>query len=553
MLCLPVQDDGEVGIVMTILSTARGRCLPVGASSQIDGVNFVVPCRHGSKVWLVLYSVDPGDPIAELELDGLKNRTGDHWHIFVAGLPPVFRYGWRIDGPPGNGNRFDPGAVLLDPAATAISGGNVWGTWREPEKKRSSRRSMFFRRSFNWREDVPPRHPMEDSVIYELHVRSFTQHPSSGVNHPGTFAGLIEKIPYLQWLGVTAVEILPIHEFDECDCPFVNPLTREPLRNLWGYNSVAFAAPKAGYAASGKDHGQIIEFREMIRAFHAAGIEVILDVVFNHTGEGDERGRTSSFRGLDNRLYYMLGPDGRYLNFSGCGNTLNCNHPVVRQLLMDCLRYWVADMHVDGLRFDLASIMGRNRHGEVLLEPPVVESIAKDGVLADTKLIAEPWDAVGLYQVGQFPYGQRWSEWNGRYRDEVRRFWRGEPGFAGAWPPVCAAAQTFTRLPADNPCTASISLPATTVSRSMTWFPTTASTMRPTAKRIAMVKMRIIAPIAASKVPLAIPPFFSFAVARPRTSWPPCCSRRACPCCWRATSFFARSKGTITPGVRTTN
>ncbi len=432
MLCLLVQDDGEVGIAMTILSTARGRCLPVGASSQVDGVNFVVPCRHGTKVWLVLYSVDPGEPLAELELDGLKNRTGDHWHIFVSGLPPVFRYGWRIDGPPGNGNRFDPSAVLLDPAATAISGGNVWGTSREPEKKRSSRRSMFFRRSFNWREDVPPRHPMEDSVIYELHVRGFTQHPSSGVNHPGTFAGLIEKIPYLQWLGVTAVELLPIHEFDECDCPFVNPLTREPLRNLWGYNSVAFAAPKAGYAASGKDHGQIIEFREMIRAFHAAGIEVILDVVFNHTGEGDERGRTSSFRGLDNRLYYMLGPDGKYLNFSGCGNTLNCNHPVVRQLLMDCLRYWVADMHVDGLRFDLASIMGRNRHGEVLVEPPVVESIAKDGVLADTKLIAEPWDAVGLYQVGQFPFGRRWSEWNGRYRDEVRRFWRGEPGFAGA-------------------------------------------------------------------------------------------------------------------------
>jgi isoamylase len=417
---------------MAILSTARGRCLPVGASAHADGVNFVVPCRHGSKVWLMLYPVDSNDLIAELELDSNKNRTGNHWHILINGLPPVFRYGWRIDGPKGDGNRFDPDAVLLDPAATAISGGEIWGKSREPEKKRSIRRSLFFRRSFNWREDAPPRLPLEDSIIYELHVRGFTRHSSSGVSRPGTFAGLVEKIPYLQWLGVTAVELLPIHEFDECDCPFVNPLTQEPLRNFWGYNNIAFAAPKAGYAASSADHGQIIEFREMIRAFHAAGIEVILDVVFNHTGEGDDRGRTYSFRGLDNQLYYMLGPDGRYLNFSGCGNTLNCNNTVVRQLLMDCLRYWVADMHVDGLRFDLASVFGRNFRGEVLVEPPIVESIAEDAVLADTKLIAEPWDAVGLYQVGTFPFGRRWSEWNGRYRDDVRRFWRGEPGFASA-------------------------------------------------------------------------------------------------------------------------
>jgi glycogen operon protein len=438
---------------MTILSTARGRCLPIGASSQSDGVNFVVPCRHGTRVWLVLQRIeeDQNEPLAEIELDGLKNRTGDHWHIFVSGLPPVFRYGWRIDGPPERGNRFDPGDILLDPAATAISGASVWGTSREPEKKRSIRRGIFFRRSFNWREDVPPRIPLEDSVIYELHVRGFTQHPSSDVKHPGTFAGLVEKIPYLQWLGVTAVELLPIHEFDECDCPFNNPLTQEPLRNFWGYNSLAFAAPKAGYAASGKEHGQIIEFREMVRAFHAAGIEVILDVVFNHTGEGDDRGRTSSLRGLDNRLYYMLGPDGRYLNYSGCGNTVNCNHPVVRQLLMDCLRYWVADMHVDGLRFDLASVMGRNQYGEVMVEPPIVESIAKDGVLADTKLIAEPWDAGGLYQVGTFPFGRRWSEWNGRYRDDVRRFWRGEPGLAGALATrICGSSDLYEssgRLP----------------------------------------------------------------------------------------------------------
>ncbi len=223
----------------------------------------------------------------------------------------------------------------------------------------------------------------------------------------------------------------PIHEFDECNCPFTNPLTGEQLRDYWGYNSIAFAAPKAAYAAAGQAHGQVPEFRDMVKAFHAAGIEVILDVVFNHTGEGDERGRTYSFRGLDNELYYMLDADGHYLNFTACGNTLNCNHPVVRDLLMTCLRYWVGEMHVDGLRFDLASILGRDQHGKVMLEPPVIETISEDGVMADTKLIAEPWDAAGLYQVGGFPYGRRWSEWNGKFRDDLRKFWRGDLGMAG--------------------------------------------------------------------------------------------------------------------------
>jgi isoamylase len=395
-----------------------------------EGVNFALLCRHGTAVWLVLYPLEKDHPITEIALDPSKNRTGYHWHILVAGLPSAFRYGWRVAGPKGGGHRFDPSVVLLDPSATALSGGAVWGECRESERDRSSRRSLFFRRSFDWREDVPPRTPLTDSIIYELHVRGFTCHPSSGVSKPGTFAGLIEKIPYLQWLGVTAVELLPIHEFDECDCPFTNPQTGEPLRNYWGYNSIAFAACKASYASSAREHNQVSEFREMVRSFHRAGMEVILDVVFNHTGEGNERGRTYSFRGLDNQLYYLLGPDGSYLNYSGCGNTLNCNHPVVRQLLMNCLRFWVADLHVDGLRFDLASILGRDYEGNVLVRPPVVELIAEDSVLADTKLIAEPWDAAGLYQVGQFPYGLRWSEWNGRYRDDVRRFWRGEPGMA---------------------------------------------------------------------------------------------------------------------------
>jgi isoamylase len=429
---------------MQTLRTARGRSLPLGATALADGINFAALCRHGTAVTLVLYAVDGEQPIAEIVLDPSKNRTGNHWHILVAGLPPTFRYGWRVDGPKGDGHRFDPAIVLLDPATTAVSGGAVWGCPPGVKGPKSRRRSLFIRRPFNWREDMPPRIPLEDTIIYELHVRGFTCHPSSAVSRPGTFAGLVEKIPYLKGLGVTAVELLPIHEFDECDCPFFNPETGEPLRNFWGYNSIAFAAPKAAYASSGPEYGQVTEFREMVCAFHEAGMEVFLDVVFNHTGEGDDRGPTYSFRGLDNELYYMLGPDGKYLNFSGTGNTVNCNHPIVRHLLMDCLRFWVADMHVDGLRFDLASVFGRDYQGNVLLEPPVVESIAEDGVLADTKLIAEPWDAAGLYQVGHFPYGRRWSEWNGRYRDDVRRFWRGEPGMSGELATrICGSADLY--------------------------------------------------------------------------------------------------------------
>jgi glycogen operon protein len=401
---------------------------------QADGVNFALLSRHASRVTLVIFPINGPGVTAEIELHPRKNRTGDHWHILVNGLPTTFRYGWRVDGPRGPGHAFTPDHVLLDPAATAISDGTMWGHSPDMESRKRQttlRRSLFYRRPFNWHEDSPPLTAFEDSIIYELHVRGFTCAPSSGVQNPGTFAGLMEKVPYLKWLGVTAVELLPIHEFDECDCTFTNPATGQHLRNFWGYNSIAFGAPKASYAASAKDYSQVYEFRDMVKAFHNAGIEVILDVVFNHTAEGDERGRTYSFRGLDNRLYYMLSPEGRYLNYTGCGNTLNCNHPIVRGQLLNCLRYWVADMHADGLRFDLASVFGRDAHGNVLIEPPVVEMIAEDGVLADTKLIAEPWDAAGLYQVGRFPFGRRWSEWNGRYRDDVRRFWRGEPGFAG--------------------------------------------------------------------------------------------------------------------------
>jgi len=421
---------------MDTFRTARGRSLPLGATALADGVNFSLLCRHGTSVHIVLSPIQGDGILAEIALDPRKNRTGNHWHIQVMGLPPTFRYGWRVDGPIGAGHRFNANLVLFDPACTALAGKSVWGTDstdyfdKRTGMHGTTRRSLFVRRPYDWREDAPLLTPLEDTIIYELHVRGFTCHPSSGVSKPGTFAGLMEKIPYLKDLGITAVELLPVHEFDEDDCPFSNPITGQKLRNFWGYNSIAFAAPKGAYASSGPDHGQVYEFRDMVRAFHDAGIEVYLDVVFNHTGEGDDRGRTYSFRGLDNELFYMIGPRGDYLNFSGCGNTVNCNHPVVRDLIMTCLHFWVADMHVDGLRFDLASVFGRDRFGNVLMEPPIVEMIAEDGVMADTKLIAEPWDAGGLYQVGAF-HGKRWSEWNGRYRDDVRRFWRGDVGMAG--------------------------------------------------------------------------------------------------------------------------
>jgi glycogen operon protein len=432
---------------MLTLQIERGKCLPLGASALPDGINFALLCRNGTAVELVIYPLNGAEPIAEIALHSRRNRTGDHWHVQIAGLPPAFIYGWRVDGPRGAGNHFDPSIILLDPSATALSDGAHWDRPREPPGQRfTSRRSLYLRRSFHWKEDVPPLTPLQDSIIYELHVRGFTCHPSSTVAYPGTFAGLVEKIPYLKALGITAVELLPIHEFDENDCPFSNPDTGEPLRNFWGYNSIAFAAVKASYASNGAEHGQLTEFREMIQAFHAADLEVYLDVVFNHTGEGDERGRTYSFRGLDNQLYYLLSPEGRYLNYSRCGNTVNCNHPVVRNLLMNCLRFWIADMHVDGLRFDLASVMGRDYLGQVLVEPPVIEMIAEDSVLSNTKLIAEPWDATGLNQLGRFPFGRRWSEWNGLYRDDVRRFWRGEPGLAKQLATrLCGSADLYER------------------------------------------------------------------------------------------------------------
>jgi isoamylase len=412
------------------IATSRGRPLPLGAMRATTSVNFAVLSRHATAVTLIILPESGhGEPLAEVELSPKFNRTGDHWHIRLDGLPEVFCYGWRVAGPSGRRHRFDPTRLIVDPCATTLSNGWQWAGTCEVDPERTSRRSLFARNPlYDWGEDAPLHTKPEDSVIYELHVRGFTQHGSSAVAHPGTFLGLVEKIDYLKWLGVTAVELLPIFEFDECDCPFTNPATGEKNVNFWGYNPIGFAAAKAAFAATGRQHGQAEEFKDLVKAFHAAGIEVYLDVVFNHTGEGDDRGRTYHFRGLDNELYYLMTEGGHYLNFSGVGNTVNCNHPVVRELILDCLRYWVTDMHVDGFRFDLASVLGRDRRGNLMADPPAVEMIADDSILSAAKLIAEPWDAGGAYQVGGFPFGNRWQEWNDKYRDDVRKFWRGDFG-----------------------------------------------------------------------------------------------------------------------------
>ncbi len=420
------------------LQLRRGKPLPLGASVQRGGVNFAVFSRHASSVTLVLFAADEGHILAEFALDPRYHRTGDVWHGLVTGLSGEVRYGFRANRRPNDAphiHRYDPDAVLVDPYTRLLEGASQWMAGGPPR----ARRAVLADRPFDWGDDQPPRTHLADSVIYELHVRGFTRHPSSGVEHPGTFLGVTEKIPYLKEIGVTAVELMPVTEFEEAANPKTNPATGTKLVDYWGYNPLGFFAPKAAYASDPSCTGPVHEFKAMVKALHAAGIEVILDVVFNHTAEGDERGPTLSLRGLDNSVYYLLDPEtGAYRNFSGCGNTLNCNHPVVRDLILDCLCYWVTEMHVDGFRFDLASILGRGRDGTVLSDPPLLERIAANPVLAGVKLIAEAWDAAGLYQVGTFPNWGRWAEWNGRFRDDIRRFVRGDPGT------VAALAQRLT-------------------------------------------------------------------------------------------------------------
>ena len=351
-------------------------------------------------------------------------------------------YGYRMDGPfnPRTGDRLISTKILSDPYAKALGGRDVWG--KQPDwNDIYQHRSRLVLDDFDWEGDQPLEIPSEDLVIYEAHVRGFTKHPSSDVKFPGTFAGLRQKISYLKELGVNCIELLPVYEFDEFENSRVNEATGQLLMQYWGYSTVGFFAPKAGYAATGKLGMQVDEFKHLVKELHRAGIEVFLDVVFNHTAEGNEMGPYISFRGLDNRVYYMLTPDGYYFNFSGTGNTLNCNNPIVRGMVLDCLRYWAAEYHIDGFRFDLAAILGRDPLGYPLPNPPLLETLAFDPVLAKCKLIAEAWDAGGLYQVGSFPAYFRWGEWNGKYRDTMRKFLKGEAGM------VSQMAQRLTGSP----------------------------------------------------------------------------------------------------------
>jgi glycogen operon protein len=415
--------------VISGLNVRAGRVNPFGATLVPGGVNFSIFSRNATSCTLVLFQKGAAEPFAELPFPE-EFRTGDVYAMTVFGLDhEMLEYGYRMDGPfdPQTGHRFDKNVVLMDPYAKVIGGRDVWG--QTPDwNNRYQHRSRILQEDFDWQDDRPLEIPAEDLVIYEAHVRSFTRHASSNVRHPGTYAGLREKVPYLKSLGINCLELMPIFEFDEFENSSANPVTGETRYNYWGYSTVNFFAPKAGYAATGALGMQADELKTLIKELHRNGIEIMLDVVFNHTAEGDHRGPTISFRGLDNRTYYMLTPEGYYFNFSGCGNTLNCNNPVVRQSVLDCLRYWVSEYHIDGFRFDLAAILGRDPMGVPLSNPPLLETLAGDPILGRCKLVAEAWDAGGLYQVGSFPAYGRWAEWNGKYRDTLRKFLKGEMG-----------------------------------------------------------------------------------------------------------------------------
>jgi glycogen operon protein len=418
-------------------TVGKGSPHPLGATPRPDGVNFSLFSEHATGVELLLFAAhDAPEPSQVIRMDPYVNKTFHFWHVFVNALGPGAHYAYRVEGPfnPSAGHRFNRNKVLIDPYAR----GNTNSLWERAsangpdDNGATSMRSVVIDTSdYDWEGDRPLNHPMEDTIIYEMHVKGFTQSPSSGVKHPGTFAGIVEKIPYLKDLGVTAVELLPVFDFDETDV--LRTVDGRPLPNYWGYSTMGFFAPQSAYCVSPESGNHLREFRDMVKALHRAGIEVILDVVFNHTDEGNHLGPAFSFRGIDNRTYYFLVPWDLqcYMDFSGCGNTFNCNHPIAQKLIVECLRYWAREAHVDGFRFDEGSILARGEDGMPSVHPPVVWQIELDDELADSKVIAEAWDAAGLYQIGHFP-GDRWAEWNGRYRDDVRRFVRGDPGMVGA-------------------------------------------------------------------------------------------------------------------------
>jgi len=403
-----------------------GRALPFGASIVPGGVNFSIFSRYATSCELCLFSKGEKEPYAVIPFPD-EFRIGNVFSMIVFDIDyENTEYGYKMEGPNDieQGHWFDKNKILLDPYAKAIGGREVWGIEPDWNDKFQHRSKIIFD-DFDWEGDKPLEIKMQDLIIYELHVRSFTKHRSSKTKYPGTFAALVEKIPYLKDLGVNCVELLPVFEFDEFENSRISEHTGERLLNYWGYSTVGFFAPKAGYAATGKFGMEVDELKNLVRELHKHGIEVILDVVFNHTAEGNEKGPYISYRGVDNKTYYLLTPEGYYYNFSGCGNTLNCNNPIVRNMILDCLRYWAAEYHIDGFRFDLASILSRDQNGAPMSNPPLLETLAFDPILGKCKLIAEAWDAGGLYQVGSFPSWGRWAEWNGKYRDDLRNFLRG--------------------------------------------------------------------------------------------------------------------------------
>jgi glycogen operon protein len=439
--------------------------LPMGTHEYGGGVNFAIFSRHATRVRLELFD-HPMDAksVRAIDLDPARNRTGDVWHVWLKGITAGQLYAYRVDGPyqPSEGHRFNFNKLLIDPFATALSplpnsdftkacGYDPLAAKQDlapstVDDAQFMPKCVVLNDSFDWAADQPPRHSSSNTVIYEAHVRGITIHPSSEVAHPGTYRGLMEKIPYLTDLGVTTVELMPVQEFNETSVRLGEPKVGQVLKNYWGYDPVVFSAPKGSYSSSGGLGQQKLEFKEMVRAFHKAGIEVILDVVFNHTAEGDELGPTLNFRGIDNAIFYMLADDKRnYKDFTGTGNTINANHPVVREHILHSLRYWVVEMHVDGFRFDLASVLSRDGTGKLLTNAPLLERIAQDPILRDVKLIAEAWDAAGAYEVGRFSE-RRWAEWNGQYRDDVRRFWRGDDGMIGLFASrICGSADIYRK------------------------------------------------------------------------------------------------------------
>ena len=394
-----------------------------GAVAIPGGVNFTIHTHGATSCELLLFHRKAEEPYAVIPFPE-SYRIGFCYSMIVFDLDiEEFEYAYRLDGPydEKKGLRFDKNKILLDPYARAVTGQSQWG---HVNNAQHGYRARVVQSNFDWGDQRHHSIPMEDLIIYELHVRGFTMDESSGVKHHGTFEGLREKIPYLKELGINAVELMPIFEFDEMRD--VRLIDENELIDFWGYNPVSFFAPNTSYCSSMEYNHEGLELKTLIKDLHDNGIEVILDVVFNHTAEGNEFGPCFSFKGFDNNIYYMLTPDGHYYNFSGCGNTLNCNHPVVRDMILECLRYWVIEYRVDGFRFDLASILGRNDDGTPLSQPPLLRSLAFDSILGNVKLIAEAWDAGGLYQVGSFPSWKRWAEWNGRYRDDMRRFLKGD-------------------------------------------------------------------------------------------------------------------------------